>query len=220
MVKNNGGNKAKKFASKSFNVPQKATRFAIDSGEVYAIINKILGGNMCEVLCIDGIIRNCIIRGKFSGKRKRDNILTRGKWVLVGLRDWEITAKEKQKCDLLEVYTDVDKEKLIKNAKDSFRIFLSINNEEEEFDKDQIEFINTKDDEDENVEDENVEKRENESESESESEESEELESEESESEESEESESEEINKNNKNKNKKDISSVMKNMDWININDI
>ena len=109
MVKNNGGNKAKKFASKSFNVPQKATRFAIDSGEVYAIINKILGGNMCEVLCIDGIIRNCIIRGKFSGKRKRDNILTRGKWVLVGLRDWEITAKEKQKCDLLEVYTDVDK---------------------------------------------------------------------------------------------------------------
>ena len=152
MVKNNGGNKAKKFASKSFNVPQKATRFATETGELYAIVNRIMGGNMCDVLCIDGAIRNCIIRGKFSGKKKRDNILARGKWVLVGLREWEVTVKDKQKCDLLEVYTDVDKEKLIKNSKDSFRVFLSINNEEEEFDKDQIEFINEKDREDEESE--------------------------------------------------------------------
>jgi len=207
MVKNNGGNKAKKFASKSFNVPQKATRFAIDTGEVYAIVNKIMGGNMCEVLCIDGIIRNCIIRGKFSGKRKRDNILTRGKWVLVGLRDWEITAKEKQKCDLLEVYTDVDKEKLIKNEKDSFRIFLSINNEEEEFDKDLIEFINNKDDEDDDDDEDGdnedgAKRREKASESESESD------------------EDEDEAHADKDKKKNDISSVIKNLDWINIDDI
>ena len=209
MVKNNGGNKAKKFASKSFNVPQKATRFAIDSGEVYAIINKIMGGNMCEVLCIDGIIRNCIIRGKFSGKRKRDNILIRGKWVLVGLRDWEVTAKEKQKCDLLEVYNDMDKEKLIKNAKDSFRIFLSINNDEEEFDKDQIEFINEK--EGEEKEDREKEDREKERNDQSDS-------SDEDRDEDNYKKRENDKNKNNDKKN--DISSVMKNLDWININDI
>ena len=210
MVKNNGGNKAKKFASKSFNVPPKATRFAIDTGEVYAIVNKIMGGNMCEVLCIDGVIRNCVIRGKFSGKRKRDNVLTRGKWVLVGLRDWEITAKEKQKCDLLEVYTDVDKEKLIKNAKDSFRIFLSINNEEEEFDKDLIEFINNNDDDDDDDGNGGAKAGEKEREKEREKE-----------SDEDEAHADKDNDKDNdKDKKKNDISSVIKNLDWINIDDI
>ena len=126
MVKNTGGNKAKKFASKSFNPQMKATRFSIDKDEVYASVNKMLGGGMCEVLCIDGTLRLCVIRGKFSGKGKRDNRLCRGKWVLVGLRSWQITSKEKDKCDLLEVYNDNDKEKLIKNSKENFRNLLSI----------------------------------------------------------------------------------------------
>ena len=47
----------------------------------------MLGGTNCEVLCIDGKTRQCIIRNKFCGKGKRDNWLTRGKWILVGRLD-------------------------------------------------------------------------------------------------------------------------------------
>lgn len=172
MVKNTGGNKAKKFASKTFNVVIKATRFASLDGEVYAIVTKMMGGSICEVLCIDGITRQCVIRRKFSGKGKRDNWLCRGKWVLIGLRDWENTSKAKETCDLLEVYSDNDKEKLIKNSKDNFRIFLSVVGDNNEDHNSEIEFINsreqdlfeneeneqneeTEDDENENNEDDN-----------------------------------------------------------------
>ena len=141
MVKNTGGNKAKKFASKTFNVVIKATRFASLDGEVYAIVTKMMGGSIYEVLCIDGITRQCVIRRKFSGKGKRDNWLCRGKWVLIGLRDWENTSKAKETCDLLEVYSDNAKEKLIKNSKDNFRIFLSVVDDNNEDHNSEIEFI-------------------------------------------------------------------------------
>jgi len=144
MVKNTGGNKAKKLASKTFNVVVRATRFASIKGEVYAIVTKMMGGSICEVLCIDGITRQCVIRRKFSGKGRRDNWLCRGKWILVGLRDWENTSKAKETCDLLEVYSDNDKEKLIKNSKDSFRIFLSVVTDACEGVNTEIEFINSR----------------------------------------------------------------------------
>ena len=142
MVKNTGGNKSKKMASKSFNIPNKNTRFSSNSDEVYAIVNKMMGGNICQVLCIDGITRTCIIRRKFSGKGRRDNWLSKGKWILVGLREWETQNKEKNNCDLLEVYNDNDKEKLIKSSKDTFEIFLSLVNTIENIDNEQIEFSN------------------------------------------------------------------------------
>jgi translation initiation factor IF-1 len=147
MVRNSGGNKAKKFASKSFNISNKTTRFAMEINEIYAIVQRMLGGNMCEVLCIDGSIKQCVIRGKFSGRGKRDNKLARGIWILVGIRDWQITTKEKAKCDLLEVYSEGDKEKLIKNSKESFRVFLSLSNDDGNPDHDQIKFINDTDEE-------------------------------------------------------------------------
>ena len=73
---------------------------------------------MCHVLCLDGITRLCFIRGKFRGRGKKDNLLTPGTWVLIGLREWEnnttssTDGKPSQKCDLLEVYGDMDKERL------------------------------------------------------------------------------------------------------------
>lgn len=195
MVKNLGGNKAKKFASKSFNAPQRPTRFSEEEGEIYAIVNKLMGGSICEVLCIDGITRTCVIRGKFSGKGKRDNIIMKGKWLLVGLRDWEVTTKDKQRCDLLVVYNDTDKEKLIKNSKDSFRVFLSINNEEEEFDKDQIEFINSRDEELELEEENDDNDSDNDNRQGKENEENEEA-------------------------TKKNITTIIEQVDWVDINDI
>ena len=215
MVKNNGGNKAKKFASKSFNISTRATRFASEKGEVYAIVTKMMGNNICEVLCIDGCQRLCVIRGKFLGKAKRDNILSRGKWVLIGLREWEITKKEKEKCDLLEVYNDTDKEKLIKNTKENFRVFLSVINQDNDIDHDQIQFINTKEEELFNEEDEELFNEEDENEKD---------ENEDDENNENDENDENDIlyveDKEQNNNKKEDISSIIKNMKFVNIDDI
>tara|TARA_Y100000816_G_scaffold216936_2_gene162088 strand:+ start:305 stop:913 length:609 start_codon:yes stop_codon:yes gene_type:complete len=145
MVKNNiGGNKSKKFANKNFNIQDRATRFAKENGELYAYVEKLMGNNMCHVMCIDGHKRTCVIRGKFLGKGKRDSLLCRGKWILVGIREWENNNKdsEKEKCDLLEVYTDVDKQRLQNDNTCDFSGFLKNNETEDEYFDDSIKFTN------------------------------------------------------------------------------
>jgi len=125
MVKNTqGGNKhkcqARKFTSvKSSN----KLRTALHEGEIYGIVTKMLGSGMFYVECNDNIKRLGFIRGKFSGRGKRDNFLELGKWVLIGEREWDVFNKDNKtqkmiKCDLLEVYNELDKEKL----KDSISI--------------------------------------------------------------------------------------------------
>jgi initiation factor 1A len=118
MVKNTtGGNKqkgqARKFANSSTQQSNKL-RVSENEYEIHGQVTQLLGNGMCYVDCIDSI-KLCIIRGKFRGRGKKDNILKKGTWVLVGVRDWEsITENKKQmqKCDLLEVYSELDKEKL------------------------------------------------------------------------------------------------------------
>ena len=144
MVKNNGGNKAKKFARKSISTTDYATRYATEDGELYAVVLKLMGNNICEVICFDGQTRMCVIRKKFSGKRRRDNLLFRGRWILIGRRPWEITKKDKEKCDLLEVYTDFNKDMIIKNSKDNLTPFLILLHEEIGPDHGCIEFINSR----------------------------------------------------------------------------
>jgi len=71
------------------------------------------------VKCVDGVVRLCVIRGKFRGKGKRDNVLSMGSMVLVGMRDYE-SCKGKDKletCDLLEVYREADKTRLFTSVK-------------------------------------------------------------------------------------------------------
>jgi hypothetical protein len=61
-------------------------------------------------MCQDEKERRCVIRGKFRSSRgKRDNFISKGSWVLVGVRDW---SSDNQVCDLLEVYNENDKIKL------------------------------------------------------------------------------------------------------------
>ena len=122
MVKNTfGGSSHKKFARKNTVGPKSnKLRVSDDEGEVYAIVTKMLGNNMFHCYCIDDTIRLGHIRGKFTGRGKRDNMVEGGKWVLIGLREWDISSeksssKGKQKmpqCDLLEVYSDTDKQRL------------------------------------------------------------------------------------------------------------
>lgn len=78
-------------------------RISTDPHEVYAVIDKKMGNGLLNVKCIDGIPRQCRIRGKFNGKKKEP--MEVGTWVLVGLYDFN---KTNNKCDLLEVYTAND----------------------------------------------------------------------------------------------------------------
>jgi initiation factor 1A len=128
MVKNNtGGNKAKRQGRRFATEQQgsnKGVRKASEVGEIYAAVTKIFGGSTCEVKCNDGLIRQCVIRGKFAFKGKRENTLISGIWVLVGLRDWEVRASGLPRCDLLEVYSSMEKEKLRQAESCSFQHIL------------------------------------------------------------------------------------------------
>ena len=117
MVKNvTGGNKMKGQARKNSTSSRQVTKLRVveEEGEVYAQVSAMLGNGMCHVDTEDYKLL-CIIRGKFRGRGKRDNLLKKGTWVLVGLREWDGTGDhgaKMQKCDLLEVYTDHDKDRL------------------------------------------------------------------------------------------------------------
>ena len=83
MVKNlAGGCNGKKVARKHTNKGKNELRLSKSSDEKYAIVKKLLG-NTCDVICDDGVNRRCIIRGKFTGRNKRDNMLDNGTYILV-----------------------------------------------------------------------------------------------------------------------------------------
>ena len=118
MVKNNlGGNKAKGFARKNLTKRDTALRVADEEGEIYAQAVKVMGGSIASAIDIDGNPLRAHIRGKFRGRGKRDNFIGPGTWLLVGLHTWEadnssFKSGEIRNCDVLEVYTDSDKNRL------------------------------------------------------------------------------------------------------------
>jgi len=115
MVKNvDGGNKSKGFARKNFVKGTGTLRLSQDEAEIYAQVTKVLGGSMCHVIDLKGRQLLCHIRGKFRGRGKRDNFISNGTWLLVGLRDWEKEPSPGKllNCDIIEVYSDSDKSKL------------------------------------------------------------------------------------------------------------
>lgn len=100
-------------------------RYAMEDGEIYAKITKIFGGPQCEVICADGVTRRCIIRAKFRGRRKRDNHIEAGSWVLVGIRDWGNSTDSKQICDLLTVYSNSERDSLKRSGTVDLTALLS-----------------------------------------------------------------------------------------------
>jgi initiation factor 1A len=134
MVKNTKGGSGHKSQARKYENSGKQsnfkTRFSEDEFEYYAQVVAMLGNGMCHVMCKDGKKRLCVIRGKFRGRGKRDNTLSNGKWVLVGGRDFEAEktgeGKNLEKCDLLEVYSDLDKERL--KALGGFNEFITRDN--------------------------------------------------------------------------------------------
>jgi initiation factor 1A len=118
VVNKTGGKKSKGFARKGMSDTNRRVRYSEDPNEIYAIAVRMLGNGMFEAKCADDITRVCKIRGKFSGKRKSTHFVKPGVWVLVGCYEWDSNNdKDKsQKCDLLEVYADRDKDSLLQTS--------------------------------------------------------------------------------------------------------
>ena len=113
MVKNAGGNKSKKVARK--NVSHTSTqdvRKAVDASEMYAAVIKIYSSQRCSVLGADGTTYQCTIRGKFLKNKRSGEGLINGAWILIGFYDWEVRSDGSKKCDLLEIYSNLEKDKL------------------------------------------------------------------------------------------------------------
>ena len=128
MVKNLGGNKAKRQGRKhTQGGTSHVTRRAASEDEKYGIITKVYGNGRAEVKCIDGVFRLLIIRKKFKGRNKRDNTVSLNCWVLAGLRSWEVRrADDKENCDLLEVYNSGDVEELKQSVDAPWTVLTSV----------------------------------------------------------------------------------------------
>lgn len=119
VLNKHGGKKAKGAASKNQKPVHRNTRVVQEEGEMYAIITKVLGGNHLTVKGIDGKDYMCHIGGKFKKERA-----TCYDFVMIGLREWQSTSNSKQMTDLLEVYTEIEKKKLIKISGINWNILL------------------------------------------------------------------------------------------------
>jgi translation initiation factor IF-1 len=155
MVRNIGGgdrmkHMARKHINGAKNSQSKILRTSSCPDEIYSYVTRILGNGMCLVKGIDGYERLCHIRGKFTGRSKRENTLVVGTWVLVGLRQWDAekefaskqaktTGKKIQKCDLLEIYSPAEREKLRVQEK-IFQDVASENSDDEFQSKNTVEF--------------------------------------------------------------------------------
>jgi hypothetical protein len=113
MVKNAGGNKSKKVARKnvSYSTTQDV-RKAADASEMYAAVLKMYSSSRCSVLGADGNTYQCTVRGKFLKNKRSGDGLVNGAWVLIGFYDWEVRSDGSKKCDLLEIYSNLEKDKL------------------------------------------------------------------------------------------------------------
>jgi initiation factor 1A len=137
MVKNKvGGNRHKKMARKNVKADARKPklRLAKDKCEIYAKVTKMFGNGMCEVICQDEVTRLLIIRRKFRGRNRRDNMVTLDNVVLVGIREWEVVRPGKQpKVDLLYTYSPSQIDDLVKNKQIDEIVYPdSINKEEQD----------------------------------------------------------------------------------------
>ena len=87
-----------------------------EDSEEYALVEKALGNNQLKVKCLDGVSRLCIIRGKFTGKKKE--YVGVDSWILVGIHTFE----SKPKCSLLEIYSSHEINQL-KLTNENWKVF-------------------------------------------------------------------------------------------------
>jgi translation initiation factor IF-1 len=106
MVRNTqGGSGHKSQARKLVSSGRGPVRTKLEDGAHFAMVNKLFGNGMCEVITDSGEPILCYIRGKFRGRNKSNNLVGSGSLVMIGLRDF---SSKKKECDLLEVYDIAD----------------------------------------------------------------------------------------------------------------
>jgi translation initiation factor IF-1 len=114
MVKNVSGGSGQKSKGRKYEVKKSSVlRIPEEEGEEIGYVIKNEGGGICRVMVIlnkEKILRGHI-RGKFRSRNRKDNNITAGSMVMIGLRDWE---EEKKECDILEVY-DQEEIKIMKS---------------------------------------------------------------------------------------------------------
>lgn len=151
VINEKGGCKGKKVARKHLTKGKNELRLSHSSNEKYAIVKKLLG-NTCDVICDDGKERRCMIRGKFTGRNKRDNMIDGGVYILVGLREWvnegiggassSTGNKNINLCDLLEVYNSSERD-ILKRTHGVFESFKdeSITSKYENYGSSSVAFV-------------------------------------------------------------------------------
>jgi len=86
-----------------------------ETGENYAIVVRRLGNGNFLVKLKDSTERICAIRQKFN--RKNKDIIEVGTWLLVADREY---STKKTHCDMLEVYSKSEVNKLMEISNDWF----------------------------------------------------------------------------------------------------
>lgn len=113
MVRNTlGGNKHKSMARKDMNRGggrDDKLILSSDPLEIYAMVTKMLGNGMFYAEDQDKTQYLGHIRNKFKGKSKRQNMISVGSVILLGLREWENPHKN---GDLIHIYDPHDIESL------------------------------------------------------------------------------------------------------------
>ena len=115
MVKNlTGGNKGKQFARKGTNQGgiSDVLRRVEGINEMYGVVTKIHSARRCEIVGTDSKTYICNIRKKFVKGRKTDTKIPVGVWVIVGFYEWEVRSDGSKTCEILEVYSAIERERL------------------------------------------------------------------------------------------------------------
>ena len=106
MVKNtSGGNKAKSFARKHTQQSGNENgdnRTPVEPFELIGTVTKMLGNGMFYVKTETHPQLLGHIRHKFKARNKKDNFISAGSSVIVGLREWE--DPNFKNCDLIYIY--------------------------------------------------------------------------------------------------------------------
>ena len=86
--------------------------FFFNQHGTWACVSHVLGNARLRVITIDGLLLQVVIRNKFKGKRKGNNLISVGSFISVGLYEWENPPKG---GDVVEVYTSEDIQALLQN---------------------------------------------------------------------------------------------------------
>lgn len=151
MVKNTKGGKGHKKFGRKFGQSggNKMVREAKEDGEIYACVSKVLGNNMAHIITQYNKTMLLHIRNKFRGRSKSGNTIAMGTYILAGERTFETVKSDKlSNCDLLEVYSEHEVDKLKKENPDvSWSLFKNIVNPiTKESDNNDVIFENKDDD--------------------------------------------------------------------------